>query len=263
MPSSPFARAFYSRLRAGQQVEPRALVTMSANRDTAYLDIGSEVVSDDVREVFGFGVSGGAVRDALRGLDGLGVQRLEVQINSPGGDVFAGQAIYENILDFKRKSGAQVDVRVYGLAASIASIIMLAGDERIMGAGSFVMIHNPWSVAIGDSVEMRKTADLLDKVGGSLVEMYDAATALTRDEIVAMMDAETWLTPQESIEAGFATGTTADIDGASAAAKYAGYASAFRKMPDSIANNEREKGRAKVEAELARMRLSAMQVSML
>lgn len=136
----------------------------------------------------------------LRALDQLDVATLHVRINSPGGDVFDGMAIYNAV----RQHPARVVVHVDGLAASIASVIALAGDEIRMSEGSFFMIHNPWTVALGDAAEMRKTAEVLDKVGGSLAGIYASRTGEKQAVIQAVMDEETWYTAQEAVDAGFA-----------------------------------------------------------
>jgi len=126
---------------------------------------------------------------------------ISLLINSPGGDVFDGMAIY-NLISAVRQN---VTVEVLGLAASIASVIALAGKEMMMGEGSYFMIHRPWSFSLGTADELRKDADLLDKVEGQIADIYAQHTALTEDEIAAAMDAETWYTPEEAVEAGFAT----------------------------------------------------------
>lgn len=126
---------------------------------------------------------------------------IEVRVNSPGGDVFEGIAIYNM---FNQYSGA-VKVVVDGLAASIASIIALGGDEVVMNEGSFFMIHNPWSGAMGEANDFRKQADVLDAIRDQLLGIYKKATNLSEEEIVSMMDEETWLNAEQSIEMGFAT----------------------------------------------------------
>ena len=127
-------------------------------------------------------------------------KEINILINSPGGDVFDGIAIY-NIIATER---AKVSVEVIGLAASAASIIALAGSSLKIDAGGFFMIHNVWSFAMGDANDMRETADRLDKIGGELVNIYEAHSDLSADEIQEFMDAETWFTAAEAVEHGFA-----------------------------------------------------------
>lgn len=126
---------------------------------------------------------------------------LTVVINSPGGDVFAGVAIYNAL---KNRDGGKTTVRVDGVAASIASVIAMAGDSIKMSLGSTMMIHKPWSMAVGDATELAKTIQLLDKLEGSIVDIYADRTGLEKDEIVKLLAAETWLTPEEAVALGFA-----------------------------------------------------------
>jgi len=127
---------------------------------------------------------------------------IRLMINSPGGSVFDGIAIYNVISTVRQK----VTVEVLGMAASIASVIALAGDELIMGEGSYFMIHKPWSVSMGTAADLRKDADLLDKIDEQMVAIYAQHTALTDEEISEAMAEETWYTADEAVEAGFATG---------------------------------------------------------
>lgn len=134
-------------------------------------------------------------------LDALGdIAELRVYINSPGGDVFAGQAIHSML----KRHKAKVIVYIDGLAASIASVIAVAGDEVVMPANAMMMIHNPWTRGAGNANQFRKLADDLDKIGESIVAAYAGKTGLEHDELVAIMDAETWLTAEEAVEMGFA-----------------------------------------------------------
>ena len=133
-------------------------------------------------------------------LDSLGnISILNVYINSPGGDVFAGQAIYSML----KRCKATVNIHVDGLAASIASVIAMAGDTIHMPSNSMMMIHNPWSFAQGNSTDFRKMADDLDKIGLSIQETYLAkAPDMKQEELVTLLDAETWLTAQECLDLG-------------------------------------------------------------
>lgn len=134
-------------------------------------------------------------------LDALGdVETIKVFINSPGGDVFAGQAIYSML----KRHKAQVHVYIDGLAASIASLIAMAGDKVVMPANAMMMIHNPWAFAVGNANDFRKLADDLDKIRDSMITAYGSRSALTTEEIKGLLDAETWLTAQECVEYGFA-----------------------------------------------------------
>ena len=129
-----------------------------------------------------------------------GIKELRVYINSPGGDVFAGQAI----LSMLNRHPATVTVYIDGLAASAASLIAMAGDKIIMPRNAMMMIHNPWTIAWGDANMFRQVADDLDKTRESMIPVYEAQTGLERDEIIEMLDAETWMTAEEAVDLGFA-----------------------------------------------------------
>lgn len=125
---------------------------------------------------------------------------ITVRINSPGGDVFAGVSIMNMLKDRE----GDVTIIVDGIAASIASVIAMAGDKVIMNTGSMMMIHNAWSMAVGDSQELRKVADTLDKIGESIMDVYATRTGLTTEQLKTMLNEETWMTAEEAVELGFA-----------------------------------------------------------
>ena len=128
------------------------------------------------------------------------VRQINLHIHSPGGDVFDGIAIY-NLL---KNHPANKTVYIDGLAASMASVIAMAGDEVIMPENAMLMIHKPWGIQGGDAEELRKYADLLDKVESTLLMAYIAKTGKSEDELAAMLAVETWLTGKECVELGFA-----------------------------------------------------------
>lgn len=154
------------------------------------------------------GFWGVQAKDFVEQLRGVKAKVLNVEINSPGGDVFAGLAIYNAL----RASGKEIVVKVMGVAASAASLIAMAGDKRVMPKNSFMMVHNPWSFAMGNADELRQTADTLDKIGGSLLATYASRTGLPEDELTAMLATDTWLTADEAKEKGFATEVVEDIE---------------------------------------------------
>lgn len=133
-------------------------------------------------------------------LDEITASEIEVQINSPGGDVFDGVAIYNAL----RAHPARVTTRVDGIAASIASVIAQAGDHRTLMSGGQMMVHEAWGLAIGPAGELRDMADLLDKqtdvIAGIYAERADGDPGEFRD----LMEAETWFTAQEAVDAGLA-----------------------------------------------------------
>jgi ATP-dependent protease ClpP protease subunit len=130
--------------------------------------------------------------------------KIAVRINSPGGDAFEGIAIFNVI----RAQGKPVEVFVDGIAASAASIIAMAGDTRVMGSGSMLMIHNAWGTCVGYAQDMRKMGDVLDKVSSSVAETYVQRAGLTAEKAKELMDAESWLGASEALELGLATGIT-------------------------------------------------------
>jgi ATP-dependent Clp endopeptidase proteolytic subunit ClpP len=149
-------------------------------------------------EIGMWGVSASAFMRDLRGMGEL--DEIHLSIHSPGGDVLDGWAIYNSL----KNSKAKITARVEGLAASMASVILMAADEIEIPENAYVMIHNPWGLAIGDADEMRDTAELLDKLGNGLVKAYTERTGNPEKEIREMMDAETWMDGKEAVERGFA-----------------------------------------------------------
>lgn len=134
-------------------------------------------------------------------LDELGeVENINLYVNSPGGSVFEGITIHNMI----KRHSAHVTAYVDALAASIASVIIMAADEVRMPSNSMLMIHNPWTFAIGNAVELRKQADDLDRIAESAVQTYLAKTGdkLAESELKEMLDAETWLSADEAFEFG-------------------------------------------------------------
>jgi ATP-dependent Clp endopeptidase proteolytic subunit ClpP len=156
----------------------------------------------DIFDVIGFDFWGDGIsaRSIQRSLTAhADAKRILVRINSPGGEVFEGQAIF-NLL---RHAKAEVRVQIIGLAASMASIVALAGSHVEMAENALYMIHDPWVFAIGSADEMRKTASLLDKIKETALNVYEGASNLGRAELAELMSAETWMTAQEALDAGF------------------------------------------------------------
>ena len=129
------------------------------------------------------------------------VSVINVCINSYGGEVAEGLAIYNAL----KRHKATIKTYCDGFACSIASVIFMAGDERIMGESSLLMIHNAWTWTQGNAEELRKQADDLEKITQASVNAYKAHSTLTEEEIKALLDNETWILPEEAIEWGFAT----------------------------------------------------------
>lgn len=145
----------------------------------------------------GEGVTVKRIAGALRK---IGSGDVTVNINSPGGDLFEGLAIYNSLVEHP----GDVTVKVMGIAASAASIIAMAGDRVEMGKGSFLMIHNAWGVVLGNRNDFRAAAQMFDQFDAAMAEIYHARTGIPEDEVSAMMDAETFMRASEAIDRGFA-----------------------------------------------------------
>lgn len=149
-------------------------------------------------EIGGWGISARRFTEDLLSLDNL--SHINLHIHSPGGEVFDGIAIYNQL----KNHSATITVYIDGLAASMASVIAMVGDTVIMPKNAMMMIHKPWGVSWGDANDMREYADLLDKLENVLIPAYVAKTGKTTEEITAMLEQETWLDGDECVEHGFA-----------------------------------------------------------
>lgn len=144
-----------------------------------------------------FGVSAQQVVDELGEID---ASQIDVHINSPGGNVFDGIAIMNAL----RNHDANITVFVDGLAASIASVVAMAGDEIVMSLGAQMMVHNPSGFAMGDAKTMRELADVLEKNGRNIASIYASRAGGAEKDWQTAMDAETWYTAKEAVDAGLA-----------------------------------------------------------
>lgn len=165
--------------------------------DTAVLNIFGDITSWAWEEL-------GEMSNVLlsKKLEELGdVSVIDVYINSYGGEVAEGLAIYNALKRHKAKIRTHVD----GFACSIASVIFMAGDERIMPSTSCLMIHNPWMVTAGNAKELRKQAEDLDVIGECSINAYMEHINISEDELKELLDNETWLSAKEAVELGFAT----------------------------------------------------------
>jgi ATP-dependent protease ClpP protease subunit len=133
---------------------------------------------------------------------------VTVNLNSPGGDFFEGVAIYNLLREHKGK----VTTRVVGLAASAASVIAMAGDEILMGEGTFLMIHNAWTVAIGNRHDMADAAALLEPFDAAMAKLYANRAGITEAAAASIMDDETWIDASQALKDGFATGMIDSAD---------------------------------------------------
>jgi ATP-dependent protease ClpP protease subunit len=147
------------------------------------------------------GAWGTSAKGFLSSLSAVSGEELDVEINSPGGDIIAAIAMYNGL----RASGKKINVKVLGVAASAASLIAMAGDTIEMPANTYMMIHNPWSFVAGNAAELREAADTLDKIGEAAVNTYASRTGKPADEIRKMLATDNWMTADDCLAAGFCT----------------------------------------------------------
>jgi ATP-dependent Clp protease protease subunit len=182
-------------------------------------------------------------------------KRVTLRISSPGGSVDEGRLIYNAL---KRHQGG-VDVVVDSSAYSIASYIAMAGERVVMAKNAMMMIHNPWTMAFGDANELRKMADVLDKYRDSIVDAYTEKSKKDRKAMLKFLDAETWYTAQEAVDAGFATEVGDIVAGQAptfAKAMYGGKPSDGQRQSEPSAGSRTS---ARIESREVRMKqLSAM-----
>lgn len=153
------------------------------------------------------GWGGVTAADFAKELKAVSAKTINVRINTPGGDVFDGLAIFNSL----KAHGAAIHVTVDGIAASIGSIIAMAGDQITMGESAFMMIHNPWAVTIGNAADMREMAATLDKIGASLAGIYASRAKVSTETAQGWMNAETWFTAEEAKAAGLADAVQAGV----------------------------------------------------
>ncbi len=190
---------------------------------------------------FGDGISANQFRQDLTALGA--VKTIDVRINSEGGDVFDGQAIYNLLV----QHAATVTMHVDGLAASAASFIMMAGDTIEIAESAFVMIHNASGICFGGAEEMRKTADLLEMTNGNIQSIYASRTKNTASDLKDWMDAETWMNGTEAVAKGFADKVVPNM----AVAASVRDPTKYRHLPAALRPN-----RARAEAAMSRIAAS-------
>lgn len=177
-----------------RQGRPRAL---EAQGDDVTIYIYDAIVPDDDTAEWWGGVSAQSLVPQIRAIKG---GTVHLRINSPGGDVFAAQAIVAAIRD----TGAKVVAHIDGYAASAATVIATAADEVEMSDGAMYMIHCAWTIAIGNSADLAATSALLDKTDGVIAGQYAKRSGKSVDDMKALMSAETWFTAEEAVEIGLA-----------------------------------------------------------
>ena len=178
----------------------------------------------DIGDSFwGDGISAKMVVDEVNALGKI--DRLMVRMNSAGGDVFDGLSIY----NFLSRHPAHVEIDVDGMALSIASIIAMAGKEIRMANNAMMMIHDPWTMAVGSAQDLRKTADLMDQVKGNLINTYADRSGMNAVRVSELMSEETWLTAEQAVVEGFADKITGELQ---IAARFD--ARRFRNTPNGV-----------------------------
>lgn len=176
-------------------------IQAKADQKTADISIYDEI-----------GYWGVTAKQFIGDLKALDATTIKLAINSPGGAVFDALAIYNAL----RQHPAAVEVTIMGVAASAASVIAMAGDTIVMPENAFMMIHNPLNLAYGNADDLREMADVLDKIGASLIGIYAKRTGMPEDEIKTLLDAETWLNAEEAVLKGFADELQAELKVAAA-----------------------------------------------
>lgn len=179
-------------------LERWALMPQAAEADQANTVSIYDVIGEDPWTGGGF-----TARRMSAALRAIGAKDVTVNVNSPGGDMFEGLAIYNLLAEHP----GEVTVRVMGLAASAASVLAMAGDRIEMGLGSFLMIHNSWGVVIGNQNDMRDAASLFAQFDGAMADIYAHRSGQGKEKIEEWMHADTWMSASEAVSLGFASGT--------------------------------------------------------
>ena len=166
------------------------------------VNIKGTIVSNEDKWIYDwFGIESVSPKDVSKALNDANGQDIEVEINSGGGDIFAGSEIYTAIRSYK----GNVQINIVGLAASAASVISMAGKSKITPTGMF-MIHNVSSGAQGDYRDMEHSAEVLKTANQSIANAYKEKTGLTNDELLALMDKETWMSAEDAVKNKFVDG---------------------------------------------------------
>lgn len=161
-----------------------------------------EASANDQAEILVYDVIGWPYNDAgdlVRYVNSLGDKDILVRLNTPGGDVFDGMAIFNALANHKGK----VTIRIEALAASMGSVLAMAGKEIQAYSNTMMMIHDPWTYMAGNQYELREMADLLEKISGNMLDVYTGRSKVGKREMKEIMKAETWYTAKEAKEKGF------------------------------------------------------------
>ena len=224
--------------------KPHGYIELKGSAESADLYIYGDICDDELTAYWHGGSCPQDIADFIAELDQN--EQVNVYINSPGGDVFAGLAICNILSRHKGKKIAQVD----GMAASMASVIFAACDERQINTGAQLMIHNPWTYTCGDAGQLRETADLLDEAKESCLEFYMKAVkeGVTKDQLSDLMDAETWMRGEKAAEY-FDVKTN---EGAAAAAMVkSDLFGRYKNLPEDLKHPEEKEDSRRADALLA------------
>jgi ATP-dependent Clp protease, protease subunit len=210
------------------------------------------LIYEDVGDGWFGGVSAKRFADDLKKLGAL--DSIDLRINSYGGDVFDGLAIYRQLVDHS----ARVVTHVDGVAASIASIIAMAGDEIRISEAGFMMIHDAWGMSVGNAVEMRQYADRLEAVTEQLANVYVARTGNTADQVRAWMAEESWFNAADAVTNGFASSV---VENQKMAARLDPERHKFRQPPLALNNQAQRTNRCpELDAVVARIAAGRMKL---
>lgn len=199
-------------------------------------------------EIGGWWGDGPDTQQTVKDIAAMDANQITVRINSPGGSVFDGVAIYNALATHP----AEIVVKIEGVAASIASIIAMAGDKIMIGEAANIMIHKPWSLVMGDATAMRKEADILDQLEGGLLDIYASRTGIDMKSLSKWVADETWFRGQQAVDQGFADEMIPAKTKKAAAARSQIYAM-FRNAPaDLIMDAEEEEPTVRAIEQLLR-----------
>lgn len=223
------------------KVKTRGYIDMKATATGAELYLYGDIVDDELIAAYFGGTCPQEIADFINALNPNAP--LTIYFNSPGGDVFAGLAIYNVLKRHNGKKTGQVD----GMAASIASVILMSCDEIVVNTGAQIMVHDPWTYIQGNSRDLRETADLLDTAKESLLDAYmgKAREGVSRDQVAGLMEAETWMRGDKAAEY-FDLGVK---EAPAAAAAVSDLFGSYKNLPDDLKKAEQKK---KTDDELAK-----------
>jgi len=179
---------------------------------------------------FGGGISAKTFRDQVKGIK---AKTMNLRINSPGGSVTEASAMLNTLDEWK----GRIEVDIDGLAASAASFIAMAGDTVRVATNGLVMIHDPMAGVVGRADDMRRTADLLDKVREQILDAYERKSDAGREQLGAWMAAETWFTGQEAVDAGLADSVTEPLRMAACADPAILAKLGYKNVPETVLKN--------------------------